>query len=640
MNQTEFNNYWTKRITLREASYYRTTDELLKALNKTYARNFNMLQRELALIFKKYLETGKGIYKATYVKQLMTDISPELTKLFLKQNKEIARLFGEVYENEFYHAVYDLGKSGMNFYFTPLDSRAIQKVLNYPWSGALFSDRLWENKDKLIYSLKETLTQGLIQGQDYSRMTKNLAGRMDVSFEQAARLVKTETAHFMNQADMDSYDEAGIEKYQYLASLDELTCEQCGEMDGRIFKLSEAVTGVNYPPLHPNCYSKDTEIYTKDGWKLIKDIETGELVLTLIPETKQLEWNRVIETVSYKADKLLNLTNRQHSFDMLVTTDHPYFGYQRVGDDRYNNRRLEPKWYRMDELNSEFNFYISSEWQGIDNKTININGIVFDTEDYCKLMGYFLSEGSVVRRNNTRWQISIAQSNHLLEMWENLKDLPVNHVWLGKDKIYISDNRLGDYLSGFGKSYEKWIPENIKVLDKKYIKVFLDAYLLGDGSIKVNKKWKNGCFENSRTYFTSSKQMADGLGELIIKSGKAISYGIDKTKGKIQQFRNGKYKINHNTWKIYELTSQYKHFSNIKIKEIEYNDEVYDLEVDNHTILTRRNGKVVWGSNCRCSTIAVIEGRKKTGTRKAKEEGEWVEVPAGMSYKQWRESVK
>ena len=287
MNQTEFNNYWTKRITLREASYYRTTDELLKALNKTYARNFNMLQRELALIFKKYLDTGKGIYKATYVKQLMTDISPELTKLFLKQNKEIARLFGEVYENEFYHAVYDLGKSGMNFYFTPLDSRAIQKVLNYPWSGALFSDRLWENKDKLIYSLKETLTQGLIQGQDYSRMTKNLAGRMDVSFEQAARLVKTETAHFMNQADMDSYDEAGIEKYQYLASLDELTCEQCGAMDGRIFKLSEAVTGVNYPPLHPNC--RCTTIAVIEGRK-----KTGTR-----KAKEEGEWVDIPENMSY-----------------------------------------------------------------------------------------------------------------------------------------------------------------------------------------------------------------------------------------------------------------------------------------------------------------------------------------------------
>jgi len=42
-------------------------------------------------------------------------------------------------------------------------------------------------------------------------------------------------------------------------------------------------------------------------------------------------------------------------------------------------------------------------------------------------------------------------------------------------------------------------------------------------------------------------------------------------------------------------------------KRVRYNDFVYDVEVEkNHIILTRRNGKVVWGSNCRCYTTYIF----------------------------------
>ena len=29
------------------------------------------------------------------------------------------------------------------------------------------------------------------------------------------------------------------------------TCSVCGKLDGKVFNLKDAKTGVNYPPLHP-----------------------------------------------------------------------------------------------------------------------------------------------------------------------------------------------------------------------------------------------------------------------------------------------------------------------------------------------------------------------------------------------------
>lgn len=422
--------------------------------------------------------------------------------------------------------------------------------------------------------------------------------------QRSRSIARTETSRAVNEGYLQGLEQQNVYR-RVRISMAADACHLCTEHEGRIFTLEEAHA---FLPIHPYCYDKETEIYTKDGWKYFKDVKVGEPVITLIPETKQLEWNNVRVKFKFTKDKLISLTNKQKSFDMLVSKEHPYFGYKRIM--KNNKRRVKPVWYEnIKELTSEFAFYNSSEWQGDERKKTNINGIAFNTEDYCRLLGYFLSEGSVVRRNNTRWQISIAQSNHLNKMWEDIKDLPLDRVWLGKDKIYISDNRLGDYLSQFGKSHEKYIPEEVKTLPAKYIKTFLDAYLLGDGNIKKGKNWKDGNFRDSRTYFTSSKRTADDLGELIIKIGKSVSYKEDKSKGRKVKFRNGTYTINHNLWLIYELTSNYKYYSNLIVKEVEYNDYVYDVEVKNHTILTRRNGKVIWGSNCRCTWVVVYSKR-------------------------------
>jgi intein/homing endonuclease len=180
-------------------------------------------------------------------------------------------------------------------------------------------------------------------------------------------------------------------------------------------------------------------------------------------------------------------------------------------------------------------------------------------------------------------------------------------MYLGKDRITILDEVLGEYLNQFGKSYEKHVPDVIKELSPYDIQVFLNAFRMGDGSIRKGRKWKGGNFKDSVTYTTCSKRLADDLGELTIKIGKSVSYQFNAIKGTEQKFRNGSYFINHDTWTVFELTSQYRYFNKMQIKEIDYDREVYDLEVEkHHTILTRRNGKVVWGSNCRCCLLPVI----------------------------------
>ena len=78
--------------------------------------------------------------------------------------------------------------------------------------------------------------------------------------------MRTETSHIHNTAELAAYEAAGYEQYEFMASLGERTCDTCGELDGKRFKVADKQYGVNFPPVHPNCrcttigYDPDDEV--------------------------------------------------------------------------------------------------------------------------------------------------------------------------------------------------------------------------------------------------------------------------------------------------------------------------------------------------------------------------------------------
>jgi SPP1 gp7 family putative phage head morphogenesis protein len=72
----------------------------------------------------------------------------------------------------------------------------------------------------------------------------------------ANRLIRTESAYVAGQTTAVAYDECGIERYEYMATLDNRTSKKCSDNDGKIFDLKDKEVGVNWPPLHPHCRSQ------------------------------------------------------------------------------------------------------------------------------------------------------------------------------------------------------------------------------------------------------------------------------------------------------------------------------------------------------------------------------------------------
>lgn len=135
------------------------------------------------------------------------------------------------------------------------DDDAVKRVLSKPWStdGKTFSSRIWTNQASLVNKVETELTQMLIRGDAPDKAIASITKEFDVARRKAGRLVMTESAAFASMGEVESYKEMGVEKYEYMATLDKETCSTCRAMDGKVLSVSQFEIGVTAPPLHPWC---------------------------------------------------------------------------------------------------------------------------------------------------------------------------------------------------------------------------------------------------------------------------------------------------------------------------------------------------------------------------------------------------
>lgn len=161
-----------------------------------------------------------------------------------------------------------------------LNRTEVAQAAAYPWSGASFSERIWNNADSLARALRQAVTQGLIQGQDVRQMSAAIAKATGSSAADAERLIRTETARCIEEATLKGYAAAGIAQYQILVDEDERTCKFCGAIDEEaVHEVAGAVTGVNLPPFHPRCRCTTVPYFSEeelDRWEALGAAASGD----------------------------------------------------------------------------------------------------------------------------------------------------------------------------------------------------------------------------------------------------------------------------------------------------------------------------------------------------------------------------
>lgn len=263
---------------------------------------------------------------------LFEQIGEQIKALGQKEQITFRQGLSNIYTDQFLRQVYDLGQSiTVKANFNRLNPALIQKTLDYPWSGAMFSDRLWQDKERLGRNLRVGLTQSMILGEGIPQITDRINKGIDTARYNAERVARTETKRVTYCAHDDVYKDTGVEELRYRCANggDSRTCQYCRADNGKVFKRGEEPT----LPRHPNCRC----VYIPVVSDTFEDNELNELTGSVRgaenyekwreAEAKKQEEVKTVEKVSTKIVEKELKENPTPVPEQIKLTDYPQVFY-------------------------------------------------------------------------------------------------------------------------------------------------------------------------------------------------------------------------------------------------------------------------------------------------------------------------
>lgn len=259
-----------KYLTSKEFKEFRMSLEEYEA----EIERLSEINEELANKLRIELETLAMKSRITRLDSLKTQIDIELSKKISKDYNVVEKGISEVYRDFFKIQTTDFGLTGVN---TVLPKKTLKMLMQQPWSGANFSERIWGNSEALGKVLKQEIIQSFMQGVSVKDLSDRIEKRFENDRYNTERLVRTELNYAFNQTTKLSYEEAEIEEYEFLAEIDSRTSDICRKLNGKKFKVKDARAGVNYPPMHPHCRSTTVAVLDYDNFGKKKEVKQEKI---------------------------------------------------------------------------------------------------------------------------------------------------------------------------------------------------------------------------------------------------------------------------------------------------------------------------------------------------------------------------
>ena len=652
--------YWAERFQLLEAIQNEDGRNVIRKLKKAYEQATKDLEKDLAYWYSRFAG-NEGISLADARKMLSTSqlkdfkmtveeyiskgesLDPkwrdalerasikvhvsrlEALKLQLQQHAEetasrMALLMDEYatssYKKQYYHTAFEIQKGiGLGWDLQKLDDRQVSKVVRKPWAadGTNFSERVWDNRTKLVNELHTTLTSSIARGENPTKTIDKLADKMDNSLFNAGRVVMTEGAFFASAAKQDCFADLDVDWYEYVATLDLKTSQICRDLDGKIFERKDYIVGTTAPPLHPFCVLPETRILAPCAKELMQTRYLGD-VFELI--------SRNGRSVTVTANHIMLTTRGWIRAKDLVEGDQIiyYSGWDKVinGIDPTNNDRITTIENSFTALSEAFSVVtktmpaaaIDFKGDAIENEEINIIDVDCLLRNHWNMTGLeFAQDRKLIFARDVAMGLDCKGSLNELLMGLALIADGVMSCERVASIFFGSTLRHHELISLLlGTHYHTRLLKSSNdrglrgaELSRKFLDTSTCEVL---ASQRIGKNSQGVCIANSDAVLTQNA--IDGFAANTIELRKFC----DRFAGAIE---------------LDQL---------IRINKSFYSGHVYDLSTESTLYIC--NGIIT--SNCRSTTAPYFADTQDAVRVARNAEGEVYEVPAKMSYHEWEQS--
>ncbi|MBC6420736.1 MAG: GDP-mannose 4,6-dehydratase [Hormoscilla sp. SP12CHS1] len=328
-----------------------------------------------------------------------------------------------------------------------------------------------------------------------------------------------------------------------------------------------------------SCFSADTEVLTSEGWKYFHALSREDRIATLNGERarrrRKIEYHQPVEIISQRyRGKVIHFQNQD--CDLLVTPNHKMYAKSRKEPNFEQIRADAPlQWEAAQMLKVAHYQGEERDWFDLSvhlpqqASRASRNRIKMD--DWVEFLGYYIAEGTIGIQEG-KYQVILAEAG---EKYEQMKAcvarLPFPNVKLGKQEISIYSQQLYSYLEKLGPSEERYIPRDVMCLSSRQLNIFWTSVRQGEGT--------------GDRYECKSGRLISDVQELLLKLGYAGNIEVQETQSQE---------------KVYQIQVQDGRENPRYGKQAvsEYDGFVYCVNVPNHVIFVRRNGKALFCGNC------------------------------------------
>lgn len=298
----------------------------------------------------------------------------------------------------------------------------------------------------------------------------------------------------------------------------------------------------------PDCYSEDTQILTKSGWKYFKDLNKDEEVAQVL-ENGEYEFTKPLKYYNKKYDgEMIKYYDFYGKVDLLVTPNH------RMVFDKGNGFEIQEA--------KDCNFYWKKNVVR-SAKAKNNNKKLLPLE---ALKIAFQADGSYTTSGNKiRFLFSKERKIERLKLILNNANISFNVYNLSDNRVEFNVNiNSDDFLKNFS-----WI--DISNLDGNWCKEFIEELSYWDATRRHENRFK---------FDTTNKNVID-IVEIIALSAGYGCYIVEKEDDRKDIFSNV---FTAHIMKNNKLGGQ-----SIKKETINYNGNVYCVQVPSGKLLVKRN---------------------------------------------------
>lgn len=328
------------------------------------------------------------------------------------------------------------------------------------------------------------------------------------------------------------------------------------------------------------CFDDETELLTKRGWVNVANIKKDDELLSREPNTARLEYIKNTKKIA------INYTGYMYSYEgknisINVSENHKLFISRKIGrkKERQDTTITADKAYT-----SSFQFISAGGiWKGTPEKTIKILGQEFDKIKFARLLGIFLTDGSINKQDN----IFIYQTKESIRNTIKSLLIDLNIEFTEHKKYFYLSRKYKGYFKQFYLKEKRKIPQDFKDSNVEVLKSLLEGIIDGDGD------------NSRRRIYIGSKSLVDDIQEIIYKIGLSSCFYIKEPKQSFLKDENRYIKALKPYFVVSINNKKYLNHIHKNEKRNFYAGKLYCCCLEKwHTVLMRRHGKIIWINQC------------------------------------------